>query len=116
MGCFFCLWWTSCICIPSTNKKSTELYECVLVDPQTGKHIYPQAKAGEVDLYTDDYAHLDGEIWLFTTRGRVIGRKTDSIREADPETLFSFVENDDNRNILPKSILKWYDAMKQYKS
>ena len=30
--------------IPSTNKIATELYECVLVNPENGMLAYPQVK------------------------------------------------------------------------
>ncbi len=103
------------VCVPSTNKKSTELYECVLLDPKTGKHIFPQAKAGKVDLYVSAYEHLVGECWLFTTGGNIIGNETQNVRFADPKELFSFVEDDSNRTILPDGILHWYDFMKTYR-
>lgn len=102
------------VCIPSTNKQSTELYECVLIDPKTGKHIYPQAKAGSPNLNWNDYIHLieeknDNEVWLFRTSGGVEGYGR--IKVADPETLYNFVGTQEARNILPDSIINWYDYM-----
>ena len=38
------------IVIPSTNKKSTELYECILLDPEDRSHVYIQVKKGNVDI------------------------------------------------------------------
>lgn len=103
------------IAIPSTNKKSTPLYECVLIDPQNGRHIYPQAKAGGEDLRVSDYEHLDGEAWLFTTKGHIIGAPTDRIRAAEPKELFDFISTPQAKTILPNSILKWYSFLEQYK-
>lgn len=60
------------ICIPSTNKLSTQLYECVLLDPKTGEHIYIQVKNGNVEINADDYEQLQGDTWFLTTKGRVI--------------------------------------------
>lgn len=59
------------VCIPSTNKIATPKYECVLVDPNdlNRKHIYIQVKKGDVDLNTDDYSSLNGEVYLLTTDG-----------------------------------------------
>lgn len=61
------------VCIPSTNKIATPKYECVLVDPNdlNRKHIYIQVKKGDVDLNTDDYSSLNGEVYLLTTEGNV---------------------------------------------
>lgn len=102
------------ICIPSTNKVSTELYECVLINPKNGEKVFPQAKAGDKDLKVSDYTHLSGECWLFTTKGKIIGDPTDSIKVANPDELFSFVEDSKNRTLLKStSILKWYDFMKE---
>ena len=100
------------VCIPSTNKRATELYECVLIDPRNGNHIFPQAKAGKVDIYTSDYQHLDGEVWLFTTKGSVVGTCGDTIHAADPEELFRFIASPEAKTILPDSILRWYNFLK----
>lgn len=105
------------IVIPSTNKKSTELYECVLIDPNTGKHIYPQVKAGEVNINAKEYLELSklGEVWLFTTKGFVKGveKSINSIHVANPEDLFAFVGTESAKNVLPQSILKWYEILKK---
>lgn len=100
------------IVIPSTNKKATECYECVLKDPQSGKNVYPQVKAGEIILHREDYAHLDGEVWLFTTKGYVDGEDiNNNIKVADSNTLYEFVGSDDAKKILSKSILLWYEKL-----
>lgn len=112
-----CLWLYAeygYITIPSTSKKSTECYECVLKDPKTGLHIYPQVKDGEVNLQKEDFSHLDGEIWLFTTKGTVFGNDDDkNIHIADPQKLFDFVGSDKAKNILPNSILTWYKKINE---
>ena len=102
------------ICIPSTSKVSTELYECVLINPKNGENVFPQAKDGEVSLEVSDYTHLNGECWLFTTKGRIIGTPTENVKVANPDELFSFVEDPKNRVLLNQtSILKWFDYMKE---
>lgn len=106
-----CLWLYAqfgYIVIPSTNKKATECYECVLKNPKTGQSIYPQVKAGNVDLYTENYRHLEGEVWLFTTKGRVVGEKPENIHIADPRVLFEFAGSDLANKILPQSTLQWH--------
>ena len=101
------------VAIPTTAKKSTELYECVLKDPKTGKNVYPQAKEGNKHLYYEDFAHLDGEVWLFTTGGTVSGDNPNgNIFVADPEKLFRFVGEPIARHLLPDNLLLWYDALK----
>lgn len=102
------------ICIPSTSKANTELYECVLINPKNGENVFPQAKAGEIDLKVCDYTHLNGECWLFTTNGKIIGSPTGNVKVADPDKLFSFVEDPKSRVLLKQtSILKWFDYMKE---
>jgi len=112
-----CLWLYAefgYIAIPSTNKKATECYECVLKNPKTGQSIYPQVKAGAVDLQKENYAHLPGEVWLFTTQGRVKGRDIhNNIHVADPKTLYNFIGSDLAHNILPPSILLWYRKLNE---
>ena len=68
------------ICIPSTNKLATQLYECVLLDPKTGEHIYIQVKNGNVEIDADDYKQLQGITWLFTTKGRVINAEKHNLQ------------------------------------
>lgn len=64
--------------IPSTSKKSTQMYEFVLIngmknkDFQKRRMIYLQAKNGNVDLKANNYKHLissESEIWLVTSGG-----------------------------------------------
>lgn len=104
------------ICIPSTSKRSTELYESVLLNPKTGKHVYTQVKKGKINLYVEDYNHLDGEVWLLTTQGLVLGNETDFIKKVDPNILYEFAMSDDAciRNVLPDSIKAWVTILKEY--
>lgn len=102
------------ICIPSTSKQSTELYEGVLLNPKTGKHVYTQVKKGKIDLYVENYQHLDGEVWLLTTQGIILGDETDCIKKVDPNALYEFAMSDDTciRKILPDSIKTWVTILK----
>ena len=118
-----CLWLYSkfrYIAIPSTNKKATELYECVLKNPETGECIYPQAKAyiDDYKLSKDSYTHLDGDVWLFAARGKIHetpNKKYDKIHVADPRELYDFVGSEEAANILPESILNWYKMLSKLK-
>lgn len=103
------------VCIPSTNKISTEKYEFVAIDRETGKHIYYQAKNGNVDLNSDDYYKLieksnSDEVYLLTTRGKVENaKKYDQIHVVEPTTLFDFCCNNENENIIPPNIRYWIE-------
>lgn len=100
------------ICIPSTNKKSTELYECVLLNPKNGHKIYIQVKCGQCDLDALDYMHLDGEVYLFTSGGNVKNiNQTKNISVIYPDELFKFAFSRENRFILPKNILTWCEMI-----
>lgn len=100
------------ICIPSTNKKSTELYECVLLNPKNGNKIYIQVKCGQCDLDALDYAYLDGEVYLFTSGGNIKNiNKTKNISVIYPDELFKFAFSEDSKFILPENILTWREMI-----
>jgi hypothetical protein len=103
------------ICIPSTNKKSTELYECVLVNPNDGMRVYIQVKEfnspSEV-LDAIDYKDLQGEVWFFLHRGTLNNiSKYPNMHLVESNTLFDFARSVKAKNILPKSILYWLEFM-----
>lgn len=106
------------VVIPSTNKKSTELYECVLLDPQTGKNIFIQVKKGDDPLKPEDYFHLDGDVYLLTTKGKVENydkEKHKNITVVDPKELFNYLSHEDFQNYLPQSIKYWIELLGGYK-
>ena len=103
--------------IPSTNKKSTELYECVLLDPKTGKNIFIQVKKGDVDIYAEKYLHLNGDVYLLTTKGKVKNydkEKQNNIKVVDPKELFDYLLREDFQNYLPQSIKYWIELLGGY--
>ena len=98
------------VCIPSTNKIATPKYECVLVDPNdlNRKHIYIQVKKGDVDLNTDDYSSLNGEVYLLTTEGKVQNeQKYANVKVAKPTVIYEFAINPDKSHIIPENVLYW---------
>ena len=100
------------ISVHSIDKKiATQKYECVLVDPNdlNRKHIYIQVKKGDVDLNTDDYSSLNGEVYLLTTEGNVQNaQKYSNVKVADPTVIYEFAINQ-NALILWRSnfICRW---------
>jgi hypothetical protein len=126
------------VVIPSTNKKSTQTYEFVLVDgsKKDGKYnhykrIYIQAKNGDNDLKFADYSGLlnDGdEVWLVTSFGKIIGPNNEYesfqimqyIREGSAfnkngypiEELIDFIFDQNKREILPESLTTWLSMFK----
>lgn len=106
------------VVIPSTNKKSTELYECVLLDPKTGNNIFIQVKNGDIDIYAEEYMHLDGDVYLLTTKGTVKNydkEKHKNIKIVDPKELFNYLSHEDFQNYLPQSIKYWIELLGGYK-
>lgn len=98
------------ICIPSTNKLGTPLYECVLVDPNdfNRKHIYIQAKKGRKNINADEYSDLRGEIYLLTTEGKVENEdKYDNIISVNPSEIFQFATDPNKAHIIPENVLYW---------
>lgn len=110
------------VCIPSTNKTATEKYEFVLLDSETGKHIYLQVKNGEVPLNADDYYSIvqntKNEFYLLTTRGKVINAEKypSNIFTVDPTALFDFACSEENQNIIPPNIKYWMEFAGEYSS
>ena len=89
---------------------ATLKYECVLVDPNdlNRKHIYIQVKKGDVDLNTDDYSSLNGEVYLLTTEGNVQNtQKYSNVKVADPTVVYEFAINPDKSHIIPENVLYW---------
>ncbi len=102
------------IVVPSSNKKGTQLYECVLLNPKNGQHIYIQVKKGKDGINADEYKHLDGDIWLLSTEGEVKNVKNhdDKIHIAYPNELYHFALSSEAKYILPKKILTWVELLK----
>jgi hypothetical protein len=111
-----CLWLyhtRGYFCIPSTSKIGTELYECVLRDPDTGKHIYVQVKTGSQVIDAEKYSNLDGEIWLLTTGGTVINAEQhQNMYIASPRELYEFAMNPESTRILSRNINLWVSFLR----
>ena len=103
------------IVIPSTNKKSTELYECILLDPEDRSHVYIQVKKGNVDIDANDFKHLQGKVFLFTSEGTVknLDSNNENIKCISPEELFKFAMSDPAINIVSDSISYWTEYMRK---
>ena len=105
------------ITIPSTCKSSTPLYECVLINHdkdksgQNKKNVYIQVKKGEIDLDTEKFKHLDGEVYLFTAKGQIKGKKYENIKILDPKEIYEFIMNSENDNILPEKAIRWREVL-----
>ena len=111
-----CMWLFSefgYITIPSTSKNETQLYECVLLNPKNGNNIYVQVKKGYDDIDGDNYKHLNGEVWLFTTRGKT-KNLCRNIKSVNPSVLYDFAFSIKSINLLPKGILSWVAHMNLY--
>ena len=107
------------ICIPSTNKVATPLYECVLLDTNSGGKVYVQVKKGDQVINASEYKDLSelGEVWLFQTEGKVIGDPNlIRIKVALPSVLYAFAFNEKSRNYLSPSISRWVDIIKENES
>lgn len=114
------------VTIPSTNKMATELYECVLVNPETGMLAYPQVKKGNVDLKFADYINLidnhkrKKEVYLFTSEG-VIDKsniQSNSIHIVTAKELYLWVKSkiESKSYLIPEGIIKWYKLIHSSKN
>ena len=103
------------IVIPSTNKQSTALYEFVLLDPKDRTHIYIQVKNGKVDIDANDFSHLQGKVFLFTSEGTInnLDSKNENIKCISPEELVDFAMSDTAKNIVSDRISYWTEYMRK---
>ena len=105
------------IVIPSTNKLSTELYECILLNSENGNE----------DLKSDNYKHLilkTEEVYLLTIKGKIdensttdkdeVFKVSKNIFGVNPQKLYEFVMDEENKNIIPENIKNWIDYIKKY--
>lgn len=106
------------VTIPSTNKIATELYECVLVNPENGMLAYPQVKKGSDPLDFNNYVDLvkdqkrKKEVYLFTSEG-VVNKsnvQSDLIHIISPNDLYRWVKSkmESENYLIPEGIVKWY--------
>lgn len=100
------------MCIPSTNKIGTEKYEFVILDTETGEHIYIQVKNGNRNLNADDYINLvkgtNNQVYLFSSSGKVINtEKYSNIKAIKAEELYEFACDEKNQNYIPPNIDFW---------
>lgn len=97
------------VVIPSTNKRSTELYECVLVDPAAEdlRHVYVQVKKGNVTIDASRYEKLDGETYFLSTEGRVINAIPGKHHVVDSRTVYEFAIDQKNAAVIPEGIAYW---------
>ena len=106
------------VTIPSTNKIATELYECVLVNPENGMLAYPQVKKGNVALDFIKYIDLvddqkrKKEVYLFTSEGEIKNSniQSDSIHIIAPNDVYLWVKSkmESVNYLIPEGIVKWY--------
>ncbi len=97
------------IVIPSTNKKGTQLYECVLVDPNSEIpcKIYVQVKKGMVNIDASQYKDLNGEVYLMTTEGQVTNTEDSKCNVIDSTMIYNFAIDSQNISVIPESISRW---------
>lgn len=55
--------------------------------------------------------HLDGEVYLFTTKGQIKGKKYENIKILDPKEIHEFIMNSENDNILPEKAIRWREVL-----
>ena len=93
----------------STNKISTEKYECVLVEKNNFSKCYPQVKTGNVSLNGNDYVHLTengNKVYLFAVSQNYIKAvNNNDIIYLDKNDILKFMTQ--NKKLLPERIQYW---------
>lgn len=104
------------ICIPSTNKLSTPLYECVLINPKSKSKAYIQVKKGDIEIEESKYTHLiktNEKVFLFSLNDKTNQESSNnSIYRISPKDLYDYAFNPNS--LLSDSIKKWVDLLKNY--
>lgn len=94
--------------VPSTSKIFTELYECVLLNPnkENNREVYIQVKKSghNINLYISDYVHLRGEVFLFTTRGGIKYKRNQS-KTVNKDRFYN-TDNSYNRKVINQKTFK----------
>lgn len=79
--------------------------------------IYIQVKKGNVSIDANEFRHLQGKVFLFTSGGTVnnldSNNKNENIEQISPEKLFDFAMSDAAKNIVSDSISYWTEYMRQ---
>ncbi len=90
------------ILIPSTCKNSTQKYEFTMINKKDGHKAVVQVKNGNVDLNTNDFLNINADIvYLFTTKGKYTGEKSEKVICINREDILNFIETE---KILPPRI------------
>lgn len=96
--------------IPSTNKLSTPLYEFVMLDPlDANKRVYIQVKKGKVDIDMGQFRGLNGEVYGFTSEGKVINADTENLHIITPMELYEYAIS--KNAILSDGIKMWLKVL-----
>ena len=95
--------------IPSSCKSDTMNYEYVLLHKPTGKKAVAQVKSGNTNLDTRNYTNIDEKVFLFTSKGKYLGKRSDKIEFIDSNKMKDFIAS--NINIMPGKIRYWLNIL-----
>lgn len=94
--------------VPSTCKKSTQAYEFILVDRETGDSAAAQVKSGQLALNIDEFTGIDADkIFLFATSGEYYGTPDPRVETIDPTIIRNFIY--ENEELMPEKIRLWIE-------
>ena len=95
--------------IPSSHRSDTVKTEFVLKTAE-GKQAYVQVKQGNIDLVMDEFkqnADAPRDWYLFTTKGRYIGKEYDGLHCLNADDMRKFAL--ENRNLMSNRVQTWMD-------
>ena len=97
--------------VPSTCKKSTQAYEYILIDRNTGESAAAQVKSGQVALNIDEFAGIDAnKIFLFATSGIYYGTPDPKVETIEPTIIRNFIC--ENKELMPEKIRFWIEQIR----
>jgi len=91
--------------IPSSCKADTMAYEYELIHKFTKEKAIVQVKNGKVNINIEDYSNIDRTVFLFTTKGKYFGKKTNGIHLISPDEIRNFLYS--NIEFLPDKMKIW---------
>lgn len=100
--------------VPSSCKSNTMFYEYVLLHKETYSPAIVQVKNGDVHLHIEDYINPnEQDVYLFTTKGKYVGRERSYIHCLCPDDIKRFMFS--YSSVLPKKVQFWIEFIRNIK-
>lgn len=98
--------------LPTSRQHGTPVFECEMVQRQTGHSAYPQVKTGDSPINWDELAagakKPGDKIFAFQSRDCYEGKRPRNGVRIDPAALIAFATSSRGKKLLPQRITNWF--------